>query len=97
MVPLTHTQAHERGGHLALWLRHWQLGPAPPGNMLAPLLLRRAHASDSSVRTRTTAQLALGERGRCIALHARTEPSAFAHVRSTQIPKSGKLDAKVMQ
>ena len=53
--------------------------------------------SDSSVHTRTTAQLALGERGALPCTHER-EPSAFAHsFRSTQIPKSGKLDAKVMQ
>ena len=45
----------------------------------------------------TTAQLALGERGALPCTHER-EPSAFAHsFRSTQIPKSGKLDAKVMQ
>jgi hypothetical protein len=64
--------------------------------MLAPLLLRRAHTSYSSVHTCTAAQLALGERG---ALPCTHEPSLlhFAHVRSTQIPKSGKLNAKVMQ
>ena len=44
----------------------------------------------------TTAQLALGERGALPCTHERS----LLHLRtfrSTQIPKSGKLDAKVMQ
>ena len=49
-----------------------------------------------AIRTHTHHDPACLRRAQCIALRTRTEAFAFLHVRSTQIPKSGKLGAKVI-
>ena len=68
---------------------------APPGYMLARLFFA---GLTPAIRTHTPRpSLPSASAVLCIALHTRTEASLrFAHVRSTQIPKSGKLGAKVI-